>query len=123
MPKENIERAVKKGTGELEGVDYVEVMYEGYGPGGVALLVARPHRQPHAHGGRCAVRAHAPRRQLRRDELGGLDVRPEGADHVDAEKFDEDATMEAALDGGADDVTTEDGLHRHLDRRPPPSTP
>ena len=39
MPKENIERAVKKGTGELEGVDYSEVMYEGYGPGGVALLI------------------------------------------------------------------------------------
>ncbi|HET9453582.1 MAG TPA: YebC/PmpR family DNA-binding transcriptional regulator, partial [Gemmatimonadaceae bacterium] len=39
MPKENIERAIKKGTGELEGVDYVEVTYEGYGPGGVALMI------------------------------------------------------------------------------------
>lgn len=39
MPKENIERAVKKGTGELEGVDYQEVLYEGYGPGGVALMI------------------------------------------------------------------------------------
>src|SRR5580698_9886958 len=39
MPKENIERAVKKGTGELEGVDYQDVMYEAYGPGGVALLI------------------------------------------------------------------------------------
>ena len=39
MPKENIERAVKKGTGELEGVDYQEVTYEGFGPGGVALLI------------------------------------------------------------------------------------
>ena len=39
MPKENIERAVKKGTGELEGVEYLEVTYEGYGPGGVALLI------------------------------------------------------------------------------------
>src|SRR5919112_470734 len=39
MPKENIERAVKKGTGELEGVDYQEVMYEAYGPGGVALMI------------------------------------------------------------------------------------
>ena len=39
MPKENIERAIKKGTGELEGVDYQEVTYEGYGPGGVALLI------------------------------------------------------------------------------------
>src|SRR5689334_4702976 len=39
MPKENIERAIKKGTGELEGVDYQEITYEGYGPGGVALLI------------------------------------------------------------------------------------
>ena len=39
MPKENIERAVKKGTGELEGTVYDEITYEGYGPGGVAILV------------------------------------------------------------------------------------
>ena len=39
MPKDNIERAIKKGTGELEGVSYDEITYEGYGPGGVALLV------------------------------------------------------------------------------------
>jgi YebC/PmpR family DNA-binding regulatory protein len=39
MPKENIERAIKKGTGELEGVDYQELLYEGYGPGGVALMI------------------------------------------------------------------------------------
>src|ERR671923_3084137 len=40
MPKENIERAIKKGAGELEGIDYQEVIYEGYGPGGVALIIA-----------------------------------------------------------------------------------
>ncbi|SNB46324.1 YebC/PmpR family DNA-binding transcriptional regulator [Geobacter sp. DSM 9736] len=39
MPKDNIERAIKKGTGELEGVSYEEITYEGYGPGGVAVLV------------------------------------------------------------------------------------
>lgn len=39
MPKENMERAIKKGTGELEGVNYEEANYEGYGPGGVALLI------------------------------------------------------------------------------------
>jgi YebC/PmpR family DNA-binding regulatory protein len=39
MPKENIERAMKKGTGELEGSNYEEVTYEGYGPGGVAVLI------------------------------------------------------------------------------------
>ena len=39
MTKDTVERAVKRGTGELEGVDYEEVTYEGYGPGGVAILV------------------------------------------------------------------------------------
>ena len=39
LPKDNIERAIKKGTGELEGVDYEEISYEGYGPAGIALLV------------------------------------------------------------------------------------
>src|SRR5688572_33052274 len=39
MPKENIERAIKKGTGDLEGISYTEVTYEGYGPGGVAILI------------------------------------------------------------------------------------
>ncbi|MFP4644572.1 MAG: YebC/PmpR family DNA-binding transcriptional regulator, partial [Spirochaetales bacterium] len=39
MPKENIERAIKKGTGDLEGSEYVEITYEGYGPGGVAIMV------------------------------------------------------------------------------------
>jgi YebC/PmpR family DNA-binding regulatory protein len=39
MPHDNVDRAIKKGTGELEGVDYEEIQYEGYGPGGVAILV------------------------------------------------------------------------------------
>jgi len=39
MPKENIERAIKKGTGDLEGVNYEELTYEGYGPGGVAMML------------------------------------------------------------------------------------
>ena len=40
MPKDNIERAIKKGTGELPGVNYEEIFYEGYGPGGVALYIS-----------------------------------------------------------------------------------
>ncbi|MDH3892999.1 MAG: YebC/PmpR family DNA-binding transcriptional regulator, partial [Chromatiales bacterium] len=39
MPKDNIERAIKRGTGELEGAEYVEIRYEGYGPGGAAVMV------------------------------------------------------------------------------------
>jgi len=39
MPKDNVERAIKKGTGELEGVNYEEMTYEGYGPGGIAIII------------------------------------------------------------------------------------
>jgi len=111
MPKENIERAVKKGTGELEGVDYVEVMYEGYGPGGVALLVHALTDNPtrtvaevrfaltHFGGNFGATNSVA----WMFDRKGQI--------YVDAAKFPEDVVMEAALDGGAEDVVTADGQH------------
>jgi YebC/PmpR family DNA-binding regulatory protein len=111
MPKENIERAIKKGTGELEGVEYVEVMYEAYGPGGVALLI-------HALTDNATRTVAEVRHALSR--LGGnfgaansvswmFDRK--GQIYVDAEKFPEDAVIEGALEGGADDVVTEDGQY------------
>jgi YebC/PmpR family DNA-binding regulatory protein len=111
MPKENIERAVKKGTGELEGVEYVEVMYEGYGPGGVALLVHALTDNPtrtvaevrfaltHFGGNFGATNSVA----WMFDRKGQI--------YVDAAKFPEDVVMEAALDGGAEDVVTADGQY------------
>jgi Uncharacterized conserved protein len=39
MPKDNVDRAIKKGTGDMDGVNYEEILYEGYGPGGVAVMV------------------------------------------------------------------------------------
>ena len=65
MPKDNIERAIKKGTGELEGVNYEESIYEGYGPGGAAVLVE-------------SLTDNKNRRQSRRERLCGLDVRQKG---------------------------------------------
>ena len=111
MPKENIERAVKKGTGELEGVDYVEVMYEGYGPGGVALLVHALTDNPTRTVAdvRFALTRHGGNFGATNSVAWMFDRK--GQITVDAEKFTEDATMEAANEGGADDVTTEDGLH------------
>jgi YebC/PmpR family DNA-binding regulatory protein len=108
MPKENIERAIKKGTGELEGVDYQEVTYEGYGPGGVALMIDAVTDNP--------TRTVAEVRS-KMSRLGGNLGAPnsvawmfekKGQIYVDANKYDEDSLMEAALDAGADDVQRED---------------
>lgn len=108
MPKENIERAVKKGTGELEGVDYQEVMYEAYGPGGVALLVMTLTDNP--------TRTVADVRHKLSRNGGNLGTTGSVAFmfdrkaqmQVDATKWDEDAVMEAALEAGAEDVVRED---------------
>jgi YebC/PmpR family DNA-binding regulatory protein len=108
MPKENIERAIKKGTGELEGVNYQEVTYEGYGPAGVALLIDTVTDNPTRTV--AEVRAKMTR-------LGGNLGTPnsvawmfekKGHVYVDASKIEEDALMERALEAGAEDVARED---------------
>jgi YebC/PmpR family DNA-binding regulatory protein len=108
MPKDNIERAVKKGTGELEGVDYQEVTYEGYGPAGVALMIDAVTDNPTRTV--AEVRAKMTR-------LGGNLGTPnsvawmfdkKGQIYVDASKIDEDTLMEKALDAGAEDVARDD---------------
>jgi YebC/PmpR family DNA-binding regulatory protein len=111
MPKDNIERAIKKGTGELEGVDYQEVMYEGYGPGGVALMISALTDNP--------TRTVADVRH-KMSKLGGNLGTPnsvsflfdkKGQLTIDATKFEEDATLEAALDAGAEDFAREEDLY------------
>ena len=121
MPKENIERAVKKGTGELEGVDYVEVLYEAYGPGGVALMIQALSDNP--------TRTVAEvRHKLSRGggNLGATNsvawmFDRKGQLYIDAAGRDEDSAMEAALEAGAEDfardgdqfVVTTDPSHLH----------
>src|SRR3712207_5415480 len=108
MPKENIERAVKKGTGDLEGVDYQEVLYEAYGPGGVALLIQSLTDNP--------TRTVADVRHKLSRGGGNLGTSGpvafmfdrKGEMLVDAAKCDEDAVMEAALEAGAEDVARDD---------------
>jgi YebC/PmpR family DNA-binding regulatory protein len=108
MPKDNIERAVLKGTGELEGVDYQEVTYEGFGPAGVAMLIDAVTDNP--------TRTVAEVRS-KMTRLGGNLGTPnsvawmfekKGQIYVDAATIDEDTLMERALDAGADDVQRED---------------
>ena len=81
VPNDNIERAIKRGTGELsDGARYEELQYEGYAPGGVALLIAGAHRQPQPHRPGDPPRVHAQQRQPRRAGEHGVDVRAEGVD-------------------------------------------
>jgi YebC/PmpR family DNA-binding regulatory protein len=108
MPKDNIERAVKKGTGELEGIQYTEVMYEGFGPGGVALMIQTVTDNP--------TRTVAEiRHRLSRGggNLGAANsvawmFDRKGQIYVDATAHDEDTVLEVALDAGAEDVRREE---------------
>ena len=107
MPKENIERAVKKGTGDLEGVDYQEIVYEGYGPGGVAILIFSLTDNP--------TRTVADiRHKLSRGggNLGAANsvswmFERKGVLSIDSTKYPEDDALEAALDTGAEDFKAE----------------
>ena len=107
MPKDNVERAIKKATGELEGVSYEEITYEGYAAGGVAVLVEcvtdNTNRTVgevrHAfskHGGNLGTDGSV---NYLFNRLGVLTYAP-GAD--------EEHIMDAALEAGADDVVVED---------------
>jgi len=109
MPNDNIERAIKKGTGELEGVSYEEITYEAYGPAGVAIMidaltdnanrtVADIRRWLSRNGGNLGTTGSVAWMFDRRGEIT-----------IDGERYDEDTVMEAALDAGAIDVQGEDG--------------
>jgi YebC/PmpR family DNA-binding regulatory protein len=108
MPAENIDRAIKKGTGELEGVNYEEITYEGYGPGGVALflecLTDNTNRTV------AAVR-HA---LIKFDGSLGTDgsvawqFDRKGLIVIDAGRYSEDSVFEAAIESGAEDVVADD---------------
>jgi YebC/PmpR family DNA-binding regulatory protein len=107
MPQDNIDKAIKRGTGELEGVNYEEVTYEGYGPGGVALFIE------------CLTdnqnRTVAEVRHLLEKNGGNLGTTGsvawqfdrKGQIYVEADRFHEDSVLEAALLAGAEDVRRE----------------
>jgi YebC/PmpR family DNA-binding regulatory protein len=104
MPADNIERAIKKGTGELEGVHYDEVVYEGYGPGGAAIMMEvttdnqnRTVAEIRHVFGRYGGNLGAPNSVAWMFDKRGQIV-------LDATRYDEDAALEAALEAGADDL-------------------
>ena len=107
MPKDNIERAIKKGTGELEGADYTEVLYEAYGPGGVAIMIQAVTDNP--------TRTVADVRHKLSRNNGNMGTSNsvafmfdrKGQMTVPADGVNEDTLIEAALEAGADDVANE----------------
>ncbi|MDY7026806.1 MAG: YebC/PmpR family DNA-binding transcriptional regulator [Spirochaetota bacterium] len=105
MPKDNIERAIKKGTGELEGVDYLELTYEGYGPGGVAILIEALTDNKNRTA--ADIRSIFTKRGGNLGENGCVSYlfQRKGIISFDAESFSEDDIFEAALEAGAEDVT------------------
>ena len=103
MPKDNIERAIKKGTGETDGKTYEELVYEGYGPGGVAVLVETLTDNKN--------RAAADVRNILgvTGSVSRMFAR-KGTIEYDAEKVSEDTVMEVGLEAGADDIVNDGGI-------------
>ena len=106
MPKDNVKSAIDKGTGNLEGADYIELRYEGYGIGGAALMVdcmtdnktrtvADVRHAFYKHGG-----------NLGTDGCVAFNFEHQG--YLEYTETDKDALMEAALEAGAEDVVVDD---------------
>lgn len=110
MPKDNIERAIKKGTGELDGASYEEAIYEGYGPGGAAVLVESLTDNKN--------RTVAEIRHLFSKNGGSMGEAgcvswmfdKKGYLSVGKDSIEEDRLMEAALEAGAEDIREDDGI-------------
>lgn len=108
MPAENIKRAIQKGTGELPGAAYEEVYYEGYGPGGVAVLV---HAQTDNKNRTVAEIRHIfSRHGGNLGEAGcvGWMFHKKGYITVDKDKANEEKLMDLAIESGASDFAAED---------------
>jgi len=119
MPRDNIDRAIKKGTGELEGVNYEEFIYEGYGPGGVAMLleVLTDNKNRTV----AEVRHIFSKQNGNLGEAGCVSwmFEKKGLISVDKAGADEDRLIEVALDAGALDVKD---TGKEFDVTTPPDT-
>jgi YebC/PmpR family DNA-binding regulatory protein len=107
MPKDNIDRAIERGAGKEGGANFEAILYEGYGPSGVAVIVEvlTDNKNRSAADVRNIFAKH-------NGSLGGPGAvawifERRGSLTVDATRFGEDAVMEAAIEGGADDVTVD----------------
>jgi len=108
MPKDNIEKAIKRGTGELPGVSYTDVVYEGYGPGGVAVMVQAATDNKN--------RTASEIRRIFADHSGNLGetgcvswmFKKKGYISISKKEISEDALMELVIELDVEDIKTED---------------
>ena len=107
MPANNIERAIERGTGAIEGVAYEESQYEGYAPGGIAILVEVATDNKNRTAG--DVRHILAKYGGNMAEAGAVSYlfKPRGVIEIDKRAIGEDALIELVLEAGADDVNTE----------------
>lgn len=114
MPKDNIDRAIKKGTGELEGEVYEEILYEGYGPAGVAVLVEcmTDNRNRTV----ADIRHYFSKSNGNLGESGCVAwmFDKKGLIQVEKDKYSEEELMDLALEAGAEDVVEEDAVYQIL---------
>ena len=114
MPKDNIERAIKKGTGELEGAVYEEITYEGYGPGGVAVLV--DCMTDNKNRSVADIRHYFSKSGGNLGEFGCVSwmFTKKGTILIDKGTIGEEELMVKALDAGAEDVVEEENFYQVL---------
>ncbi|MEO8211107.1 MAG: YebC/PmpR family DNA-binding transcriptional regulator [bacterium] len=107
MPQENITRAIKKGTGELEGVKYEEITYEGYAPNGIAMIIESVTDNKNRTV--AELRHSISKNNGNLGESGSVAwmFERKGVINVEKENVKEDDLMEVILDAGADDLKTE----------------
>ncbi|HPZ15142.1 MAG TPA: YebC/PmpR family DNA-binding transcriptional regulator [Sphaerochaeta sp.] len=110
MPKDNIDRAIKKGSGEMDSATFYELTYEGYAPGGVALIIdtLTDNKNRTASDVRAALTKGG-------GTLGATGCvsymfQTKGIITYDSETYSEEEIFEVALENGADDVVSEDGI-------------
>lgn len=111
MPNDNIDKAIKKGTGDLEGVTYEEISYEGYGPGGVAVMLDVMTDNKNRTVAEIRSIFTKAGGQLGENGCVGWMFDKKGLIVVDKEVMGEDELMEAALEAGAEDILTESAVY------------
>jgi YebC/PmpR family DNA-binding regulatory protein len=109
MPRENIERAIRRGTGEEPGVSYEEITYEGYGPGGVAMLISALTDNKNRTVGEIRHLLSKYNGNLAAENSVAWMFARKGQVIVEKGKADEEQLLSAALDAGAEDMNDDGG--------------